>query len=153
MVRVLYHQLKRTGSIEDLDHVIETQEEVLESAPVDHSNRASALHNLRRALQSMFEWIGSIKDLVHAIDRVEESAQCDTAPPFVRLKPAQTCSNLLIRHGRYGRAYPILEAAVLLLLTISSRHLNHNDETFSSLETSPLELFPCPWRMPAHMSP
>ena len=103
----------------------------MESTPTDHPDRAMYSTIWGTALQSRFERTGSIDDLDRAIMTKEQAAKSDTAPPSIRLKAAQSCSDLLISQKNYSRAKSILEDAVHLLPRISPRQLTRSDQQFN----------------------
>ena len=63
--------------MDDLDRAIATNEQAVESTPVDHPNRAGTLNNLGTALQSRFERTGSMDDLDRAIVTNEQASRID----------------------------------------------------------------------------
>ena len=127
----LQSRFERTGSMEDLERAIVTKEQAVESVPDGHPDRATCLNNLGIALQRRFERTGSMEDLERAIVTKEQAFKSDTAPPFVRLKAASSCSDLLISQKNYNRAKAILQAAVQLLPTVSPRQLKRGDQQFN----------------------
>ena len=122
---------ERTGSMEDLNCTLQKKEQAIESTSVDHPNFAMYFNNLGSALQRQFERTGSIEDLDRAIEKKEESVQSYTVSPSIKLQSAQSCSDILIQHGRYTHPYFILEVAVQLLPRVSLRHLHRSDRQFS----------------------
>jgi len=59
----LQSRFERTGSMDDLDRAITTNEEAVASTPDDNPYRAAGLNNLGNVLQSRFERTGSMDDL------------------------------------------------------------------------------------------
>ena len=127
----LQMRFERTGLMEDIDRAIKKKEKALELTPMDHPVRAGRLYNLGNALRSRFERTGSMEDFDRAIETKEEAAKSETAPPSIRLFAAQSCCNLLIRHGNHRRAKPILQAAVQILPRVSPRQLKRSDAQFN----------------------
>ena len=103
----------------DLDRSIVTKEQAVESTPDDHPDRCMYLNNLANALQERFKRMGLMDDFERAIVANEQALACDTAPPSMRLKAANSCSDLLISQKRYSRAKSVLHSAVHLLSTVS----------------------------------
>ena len=68
-------RFERTGSMDDLDRAIVTNEQAVESTPDDHPDRAMYLNNLGIALQSRFERTGSMDDLDRAIVTNEQAVE------------------------------------------------------------------------------
>ena len=128
LTHALLTRFERTGSIEDQDRAIVIIAQVVESTPDGHPDRAMFLINLGGALHMRFQRTGSMDDLNSAIARMEEALNSDTAPPFIRLKAASSCSDLLIHQRSYQRAKFILQAAVHLLPMISPRTLKRSDQ-------------------------
>jgi tetratricopeptide (TPR) repeat protein len=119
------------GSMDDLDRSIMTQKQAVESTPVNHPARAGRLSNFGISLQERFERTGSTDDLNNAIMAYEQAAKADTAPLSIRLKAAQSCSDMLISQRSYSRAKYILEDAVHLLPRVSPRQLTRSDQQFN----------------------
>ena len=117
--------------MDDLDHAIATNKQTIESTPIDHRNRAVYLSDLGKALSGRFERTGSMDDLDRAIAAKEQTAESDMTQPFIRIKAAQSCSDLLISQRYYSRAKPILQTTIQLLPSISPRHLKRNDQQFN----------------------
>ena len=69
----LQRRFERTGSMDDLDRAIRTNEQAVASTPDDHPNRGMYLNNLGNALQSRFERTGSMDDLDRAITTNEQA--------------------------------------------------------------------------------
>ena len=127
----LQSRYEQTGALKDLDRAIAMKEQAVASTPNDHPDRAIYLDNLGSALQRRSERTGSIADLDRAIQAKEQAVKTETAPPFIRLKAASSCSDLLIGRRAYSRAKPILYAAVRLLSTLSPRALKLSDQQFN----------------------
>jgi tetratricopeptide (TPR) repeat protein len=127
----LQSRFDRTGSMEDLDRGMAANEQAVKSTPVDHPNRAGRLDNLGYAFQSRFERTGSTDDFDRAIMTKDQAAKSDTASPSIRLKAAESCSDLLISQRRYSHARLILQAAVQLLSRVSPRQLKRSDQQFN----------------------
>ena len=69
----LQSRFERTGSMDDLNRAITTNEQAVASTPEDHPNRACNLNDLGNALQSRFERTGSMDDLNRAITTNEQA--------------------------------------------------------------------------------
>src|SRR5208282_5633524 len=91
-VRLASSRFDRTGSIRDLDRVIETYERAGASGPDD----SLYLRSLSDALQRRFEKTGSNDDLINAIAMNEKASVLPTATPFLQIRAAQSASKLLI---------------------------------------------------------
>jgi Tetratricopeptide repeat len=74
--------------MDDLGRAIVTNQQAVESTPIDHPDRAGRLNDLGIALRSRFERTGSKDDLDRAISTIEQAAMSETAPPFIRLTAA-----------------------------------------------------------------
>lgn len=72
----LQRQFERTGSIDDLDYAITTNEQSVKSTPIDHPDCAMMLSNLGIALQRRFEKTGSMDDLDYAVVTHEQAVEC-----------------------------------------------------------------------------
>jgi hypothetical protein len=127
----LQRRFEQTGLMEDLERAIMANERAVESTPEGHPDRAGRLNNLGNALQSRFERAGLIEDLERAIAAKEQAFKSDTAPPSIRLKAADSCSDLLIGQKSYRRAKGILRAAVKLFPIVSPRQLRLADRQFN----------------------
>ena len=128
----LQSRFERTGSMDDLDRAIATKEQAVESTPVDHPDRAAMSSTIWEThCRGDSRGTGSMDDLDRAILTKEQAVKSDTASPSIRLKAAQSCSDLLISQGNHSRAKPILQAAVRLLPRISPRQLKRSDQQFN----------------------
>lgn len=85
------------------------------------------LNNSGTALQRRFERTKWMTDLDCAIAMKEQAFATLTAPLSIRLKAANSCSDLLISQKRYNRAKSLLRAAVHLLPMVSPRTLKQSD--------------------------
>ena len=121
----------RTGSMDDLDRAIATKEQAVASTPHNRPDCAGLLNNLGDAYESRFKLTGSMDDLDRAITTKEQAVATDVASPSIRLRAAQSCSDLLIKQGGYDRAKPILQTAVRLLPTVSPRVLRNSDRQYN----------------------
>ena len=61
----------------------------------------------------------------------EQTVESDMTQLFIRIKAAQSCSDLLISQRYYSCAKPILQTTIQLLPSISPRHLKRNDQQFN----------------------
>jgi hypothetical protein len=82
--------------MDDLDLVNTTNEQAVESTPVNYPDCAVWRNNLGNAPRSRFEITGSMNDLDRAIVEKEQAFESDIAPPSIRLKAASSCSDLFI---------------------------------------------------------
>ena len=61
--------------MEDLDCAIDTNEQAVESTPVEHPDRVVWLNNLGYALQRRFDRMGLMEDLDHAIETNDQAVK------------------------------------------------------------------------------
>jgi tetratricopeptide (TPR) repeat protein len=124
-------RFERTGSMDDLDRAIMTKEQAVASTPYNHPDCARLLNDLGDVYECRFKHMGSMDDLDRAITTKEQAVASNVAAPSIRLRAAQSCSDLLIKQGVYDRAKPILQTAVRLLPMISPRVLKHSDRQYN----------------------
>lgn len=127
----LQRRFEKMASVEDLDQAISMHEQAVASAPDDHPDLASWFTNLGHALQSRFERTGSMEDLDRAIETYERGINSHAAPPFMRLRAARACGDLLISRKMHKHAKLILETAVHLLPNLNPRQLKRTDAQFN----------------------
>lgn len=123
---VLHSRFKRTGLMIDLQRSVSVIELAVASIPNDHPDRTMFLNSLGKVLHTRFERTGSTDDLDRAIRCNEEALAVVVAPPSLRIRAADSASQLLDRDFR--RSQPLLRSAVELLPTISPRQLKLSDQ-------------------------
>src|SRR5438876_551012 len=69
----LLYRFEQTGSVDDLDRAITTNEQAVASTPDDHPDHAEFRNNLGNALHCRFERTGSMDDLDRAITTNEQA--------------------------------------------------------------------------------
>ena len=118
--------------MDDLDHAIMTIEQVVDSTPVNHPDRAGSLNNLCIVLWRRFKRIGSMDDLDHAIMTIEQAIDStpidhpDRATWFINLG-----NTLWGRFERTGSMDDLDRAIVANEQAVESSPVDHPDHAGS----------------------
>ena len=89
--------------MEDLDHAIEANNEVVKITPANHFERGLHSYSFGRYLYLRSERTSPKEDRLHSISAFEEAWSCSNAPPSRRIRAARFTAVLRAEDSKLGK--------------------------------------------------